>query len=269
MYDEGFPETMLRLKQEGKQFTIATVIRTEGSSVAKPGFKAVVVGDRITHGTLGGSCPESVIIEESEKVLKTGAPKIFRVHMEKTTDSLTALIKNRNDDDIFVETFCGGSIEVYLEPYFPSERLVIIGQGGRDEVENQLVKIGKLAGFKTLVVDPLPNLDENPDESITDLGFNMEKLDLLPTDYVVILTKGETDIAALEAMSKHSPAYTGIMASRKRFRHDVEILKEKGISEDFVKSIHSPIGLDIGAVTPAEIAVSIISEIIKNKRKVS
>ena len=269
MYDEGFPETISRLKQEGKKFTIATVIRTEGSSVAKPGFKALVEGDRIIHGNLGGSCPESVIVEESANVLKAGTPKVFRVHMEKTTDSLTALIKNRKDDDIYVETFCGGSIEVYLEPYFPSERLVIIAQGGRDEVENQLAKIGKLAGFKTLVVDPIPSLDENPDELISDLGFNMNNLELLPTDYVVILTKGETDIAALEATSKHLPAYIGIMASRKRFRHDVEILKERGIKEEFVNSVHSPIGLDIGAVTPSEIAVSIISEIIKNKRKVS
>ena len=267
MYDEGFPEAIMKLKQEGKQFAIATVIKTEGSSVAKPGFKALVHGDRIIHGNLGGSCPESVIIEESEKVLKTGTPKVFKVHMEKTTDSLTALIKNRSDDDIYVETFCGGSIDVYLEPYFPTDRLVIIGQGGRDEVENQLVKFGKLTGFKTLVVDPLPNLDENPDELISDLGFKMDSLEVLPTDFVVILTKGDTDISALEAVSKHVPSYIGIMASRKRFKNDVEILKEKGIPEAFLKSIHSPIGIDIGAVTPSEIALSIISEVIKSKRK--
>ena len=83
MYDEGFPEAITRLKQEGKQFAIATVIKTEGSSVAKPGFKALVQGDHIIHGNMGGSCPESVIIEESEKVIKTGTPKIFTVHMEK------------------------------------------------------------------------------------------------------------------------------------------------------------------------------------------
>ncbi|WP_393970889.1 XdhC family protein [Oxyplasma meridianum] len=267
MYDEGFPETIMKLKEDGKQFTIATVIKTEGSSVAKPGFKALVQGDHIIHGNLGGSCPESVIVEESEKVLKTGKPKIFKVHMEKTTDSLTALIKNRSDDDIYVETFCGGSIEVYLEPYFPTERLVIIGQGGRDEVENQLLKFGKLVGFKTLVVDPLPNLDQDPDELISDLGFKLDNLEILPTDFVVILTKGDTDIPALEAVSKHKPSYVGIMASRKRFKNDVEILKGKGISESFLKSVHSPIGMDIGAVTPSEIALSIISEIIKEKRK--
>jgi xanthine dehydrogenase accessory factor len=267
MYDEGFPEAIMKLKQEGKKFAIATVIRTEGSSVAKPGFKALVQGDRIIHGNLGGSCPESVIIEESQKVLETGKPKIFKVHMEKTTDSLTALIKNRNDDDIYVETFCGGSIEVYLEPYTPTDRLVIIGQGGRDEVENQLLKFGKLAGFRTLVVDPLPNLDEKPDELISDLGFKLDSLDILPTDFVVILTKGDNDIPALETVAKHKPSYTGIMASRKRFKNDVEILKERGISEAFLKSVHSPIGIDIGAVTPSEIALSIISEIIKEKRK--
>ena len=139
--------------------------------------------------------------------------------------------------------------------------------GGRDEVEEYLVLLGKKLDFRVTVIDHAPMLSEKPDELISNLDFDMKSYKFTNDDFVVILTKGERDIEALEAVSKGSPAYVGLMASRKRAAHDFEVLKGKGISQKFLDSVNTPIGVDIGAITPFEIAISIASQITKMRRE--
>jgi xanthine dehydrogenase accessory factor len=255
------------MSSKGESFVVATVVKTEGSSLAKPGFKVVVFNDSIIYGTLGGACPESVILDEARKVLDSGSPKNIRIHLEDAGKGLEMMISKQVENEIFVETFCGGTIDVFLEPFKPFERLVIIGQGGRDEVEEYLVLLGRKLDFKVTVIDHAPMLNEKPDELISELDFDMKSYKFSPDDFVVILTKGERDIEALEAVSRHSPAYVGLMASRKRAAHDFETLKGKGISQKFLDSVSTPIGVDIGAITPFEIAISIASEITRRRRE--
>lgn len=109
------------------------MVATSGSSIAKPGFKEIISesGEIVWGGTLGGACPESVIIDESLSVLrKGGEPKTIRIHLEKTEAAVQALLR-KEENEIYVETFCGGGqIEVFLEPYLPRERMIIVAQGG-------------------------------------------------------------------------------------------------------------------------------------------
>lgn len=267
MENYDFASKIHEMSTKGESFVVATVVKTEGSSLAKPGFKVVVFNDKIIYGTLGGACPESVILDEARKVLDSGTPKNIRIHLEDAGKGIEAMISRQVQDEIFVETFCGGTIDVFLEPFRPFERLVLIGQGGRDEVEEYLVLLGKKLDFRVTVIDHAPMLSEKPDELISNLDFDMKSYKFTNDDFVVILTKGERDIEALEAVSKGSPAYVGLMASRKRAAHDFEVLKGKGISQNFLDSVNTPIGVDIGAITPFEIAISIASQITKMRRE--
>lgn len=267
MENYDFASKIHEMSTSGQSFVVATVVRTEGSSLAKPGFKVVVFDNKVIYGTLGGACPESVIFEEAEKVLKSGLPKTIKIHLEEAGESVTAMISRKTDDEIFVETFCGGTIDVFLEPFKPFERLVIVGQGGKDDVEDHLIELGKKLDFRVVVIDHAPVLEAKPDELISDLTFDISTFDFQDDDFVVVLTKGERDIEVLKALSGHKPAYVGLMASKKRAVHDFSELKGRGVPESFLNSIHTPIGVDISAVTPYEIAISIASEITRTRRE--
>ncbi len=266
MENYDFASKIHEMSTKGESFVVATVVKTEGSSLAKPGFKVVVYNDSVIYGTLGGACPDSVILDEARKVLNSGTPKTVKIHLEEAGKGIEAMISKQVEDEIFVETFCGGTIDVFLEPFKPFERLILVGQGGRDEVEEYLVLLGKKLDFRVTVIDHAPMLNEEPDELISDLAFDMKSFKFTDDDYVVILTKGERDIEALEAVSKYAPAYIGLMASRKRAAHDFSLLREKGLPQEFLDSINTPIGIDIGAIKPFEIAVSIVSEITRKRR---
>lgn len=266
MENYDFAGKIHEMSSKGHSFVVATVVKTEGSSLAKPGFKVVVHDNEVIYGTLGGACPENVILDEARKVLTSGLPKTIKIHLEEAGESITAMISKKTEDEIFVETFCGGTIDVFLEPFKPFERLVIIGQGGKDDVEEHLVHLGKKLDFRVTVINHAPALEEQPDELISDLALDLSKFDFTGDDFVVVLTKGERDIEALTAVAKHKPAYVGLMASKKRVTHDFEELKKKGVSEAFLKTVHTPIGIDISAVSPFEIALSISSEIVKTRR---
>lgn len=259
---------MASLLEKGEPFALATVIRIEGSSLGKPGFKAVLSKEgEIIYGTVGGVCPESAIAEVAKEVLETGNPKVIRVHLESVENAVQAVVTGRKGDEIYVETNCGGVMEIYVEPYLQEHRLVIVGQGGKDDVEDALVKLGKMLGYNVIVIDHSPVLNEKPDTLISSLDFDISKFEFRETDAVVVLTKGGRDVEVLKAISKHRPMYVGLLASRQRVRTDVEQLEKEGVGRDFIERLRAPIGLDIGAVTPEEIAISIMAEITAFRRK--
>lgn len=266
MENIGFAEEIHRLISENRSFVTATVVKTEGSSLAKPGFKVIVLENSIVYGTLGGACPESVIIDAASEVMKGGSPRTIRIHLEESGSGLNAIISRKLPDEVFVETFCGGVIDVFLEPYFPLQRLIIIGQGGKDDVEDALVDLGRKAGFEVIVVDHAPSLSCQPNRIISELDFSLTSLEITSRDFIVVLTKGERDISVLKELSNFMPAYIGLMASRKRISHDFHELKAQGVSDDFLTRVSTPIGIDIGSVSPFEIAISIMAQIIAYRR---
>lgn len=255
------------LAQRREPFAVATVVGIHGSSLGKPGFKAVVSREgRIVFGTIGGVCPESVVASIAMDALKTGKARLVTVHLEDARSALEGTVSTRNPDEVYVETNCGGSMEVYVEPYLPANRLVLIGQGGKDDVEDGLVKMGKELGFEAVVIDHLPVLTEEPDLLITDLDYDLTKFQFKESDSVVVLTKGERDVETLELLSKRKLRFVGLLASLRRVSEDVARLKERGVDPGFLLSLHSPVGVDIGAVTAEEVVVSILADVIATLR---
>jgi xanthine dehydrogenase accessory factor len=115
-----FAKTLDSLMSNGTPFAVATVVKTEGSSLGKAGFKIIISGTgEVLYGTLGGVCPESAIASVAEETLTTGVPKVVKVFLESTEDSVGATLDSRNKDEIHVETNCGGKMEIYVEPYLP------------------------------------------------------------------------------------------------------------------------------------------------------
>ena len=247
-------------------FAVATVTKTDGSTLAKPGFKILITpSGEVAAGTLGGGCPEGPIVEAALEAIRTGDPRVLRIHLVDTESAVGGTVRETNPDEIWVQTNCGGTLEVYVEPMLPTHRLVIVGQGGKDDVEAALVHLAKTLGFDTLVVDPNPSLPDPPHELVTASEVDVHRLGLSRHDYVVVLTKGERDAAVLEALSKAPIRFVGLMASRHRVKQDVDELRRRGVPEEFVTSLHAPIGLDIGAKTPEELAVAILGEVIATK----
>ena len=267
MKQSDFTHFIDQLAERREPFVVATVVRIHGSSLGKPGFKAVISREgRIILGTIGGVCPESAIATMAQEALRTGQAKVVKVHLEDARSALDGTLRNASPDEVYVETNCGGMMEIYVEPYLPPERLVLIGQGGKDDVEDGLVKMGKTLGFETVVIDHLPVLTEDPDLLITDLDYDLSKFVFAETDSVVVLTKGERDVPTLEAISKKKVRFVGMLASMQRVAEDVEQLRARGVDQAFLQSLHSPVGLDIGAVTPEEVVVSVMADIIATRR---
>lgn len=259
----AFVRTISDLAARREPFAVASVVRTEGSTLGKPGFKVVISKDGdIVYGTLGGGCPDGPIVEVGRQTMETGAPRVVRVHLVDVTQAVQGTVASESPDDIFVETNCGGIMEIYVEPYLPPHRLIVIGQGGRDELEDHLVHGGKRLGYEIVVVDHLPGLTEKPDQLITDLDYDLAEFPFGPRDAVVVLTKGERDIPVLKALSKVRASYVGMLSSRTRTEQNFAALRKDGVPESFLASVHTPIGLDLGGRTPAEIALAILAEIV-------
>jgi xanthine dehydrogenase accessory factor len=247
-------------------FAVATVTRSDGSTLAKPGFKILIAPDgTIAAGTFGGGCPEGPVVAAALDAIRVGEPRVLRIHLVDTEQSVAGTVRENDPNEIWVQTNCGGTLEVYVEPMVPGHRLVVVGQGGRDDVERALVHLGNTLGFETVVIDPNPQLSEPPHELITAAEVDPKRLALSGHDYVVVLTKGERDVAVLEALSKASVRFVGLLASRHRVQQDVEQLVARGVSPEFLRALKAPIGLDIGAKTPEELAVAILGEVIATK----
>ncbi|MGP8124948.1 MAG: XdhC family protein [Nitrososphaerales archaeon] len=261
-----FAKVMNSLIERKEPFVLGTVVRIQGSSLGKPGFKVLISkhGDTLC-GSLGGMCPDSVIAGAAQKTLETGNPRIVKVYLESVEKAVAGTILSQTDDEVHVETDCGGMMEVYVEPYLPQQRLFLVAQGGKDDVEDALVRLGKMLDFEVTVIDHSPVLTEEPDELITGTDFDLSGLMLNEADSIVVLTKGARDVGVLEALSKFRPRFVGLLASGRRAKDDIDQLAGRGVDKEFVSRIRAPVGADIGAVTPAEIALSIMSDIVAAK----
>ena len=261
-----YAERLSALAAKREPFAVATVTKTEGSTLAKVGFKIVISKDgEVVGGTLGGGCPEGPIVEVAHRAMLNDIPRLVRVHLVDAAGAIEGMLSGPSEDEIYVETNCGGTLEVFVEPMLPTERLILVGQGGKDDVEEALISFGKALGLELVVVDPLPVLTEKPDVVMQTEVIDPIAMALGSRDSVVVLTKGERDVAVLAALSKAKPRFVGLLASRSRLRKDLAELRERGVSEDFLTALHAPVDLDIGAKTPAELAISILADVVATK----
>jgi xanthine dehydrogenase accessory factor len=248
------------LLDRGRRVTLCTIIEKKGSGPRDIGGKMVVSEDGETIGTIGGGNLERALINESLKALREGKP----------TKAVFSLHKGGGEEAVETGLICGGDLTIFIDVIEPKHRLILIGAG---HVAWPLAKLADIVGFSLVVVDDneeLANRERFPTAEVITGNFNeiLDKLEVGPRDFVVIVHgEPEHDYLALEKIIKKRPAYVGLLGSKAKATTLVKRLKEAGISDEDLKLLHAPVGLDIGAQTPEEIGISILAEVINERRK--
>ncbi|MEM8950891.1 MAG: XdhC family protein [Pseudomonadota bacterium] len=230
------------LRKRGQDFCVCTIVRTANATSAKAGAKAVVTSDGVLHGFVGGGCVQGAVRKAALEVLAAGEPRLMRVKPRDDVDAST------DQDGVELHgSSCpsGGTVEFFLEPTRQRMRLLILGSS---PVAAALSRLGQAVGVETMAEE----------EFAADL-------DLRERDAVVVATQGRGDHQALEAALRSEAGYVGMIGSRKKIATLLERIGA-GVSDERRQALHGPAGLDIGAIEPEEIALSILSEIIRERR---
>jgi len=238
------------LERRGEPFVLATVVRCEAPTSAKPGAKAVVRANGIVEGWVGGACAEPVVVREALNAMRDGRPRLIGLY----GDGARAPRRTEGILDHAMTCHSGGTLEIYVEPYLPTPSLVLVGHG---PVVETLATLGRAAGYAVVTLDDIAPIAF--DERLDELALGRRAS-------VVVATHADADEAALERVLSTDAGYVSLVASRRRAAGIVERLRQRGVSPERLGRLKAPAGLDLGAVTPAEIAVSILAEIVQHHR---
>lgn len=258
---------LLKLEElKDQKLAIATITKTIGSTLGKPGFKMVITsnGD-IVYGTLGGGCPEGPIVRVGLDVIETQKPRVVRVFLEDAKTALGKISITDNGDEVHVETNCGGNMEILIEPYSPRPTLMVFGDTFNSPLERTLINVGRDIGFKTIEHNPLGACGQ-PD--LVNTSLDIESIKIPDGAYVILVTRGVNDSPLLKHLSKFNLNYIGMVASTNRWTATRKDLEALGVSKQFIDRVHAPAGLDIKSILLEEIGVSILAEIIDVRRKI-
>jgi len=250
------------LRRGGQNFCVVTVVRTANATSAKAGAKAVVTDDGTLHGFVGGSCVQGAVKRSALDVLKSGEPRLMRVKPKTEVDASTA---STDQDGIELHgSSCpsGGTVDFFLEPMKQHMRLVICGSS---PVADALARLAHAMGYQTIAAGASNRPEaEPPHQSIQ--GFDLAPLRLDQQDAIVVATQGQQDRPALEAALRSPAHYVGMVGSRRKITALLDQLDDD-IPKARKQDLHGPAGLDLGAIDPEEIALSILGEIIQDKRQ--
>lgn len=242
--------------ENGKTFALVIVIHSRGSVPRHERSKMLVFADRSTEGTIGGGEMESLVIEEALAALGDGRTRLLHY--------------NFNDPGEGDPGVCGGEIDVYVEPIQPKPTLIVYGVG---HVGKTVAYLGNWAGFRVIVADDREEFakKENTQGAAEILHCQMSELaDRVEIDqntYLILTTRDVSlDVEGLPSLLESPAAYIGVIGSRRRWETTATLLGKEGLSKDRIDRVSSPIGLEINAETPEEIAVSILSELIMLRR---
>lgn len=244
-------DAMVALRASRQPFALATVIEIDGSVSAKTGAKAVIGQDgRVIAGWVGGGCAESSVCQTALDCLRIQRGKVIALNM--------------NDEVLGTGMPCGGSMRVYVEPMLPPPTLWILGHG---RVAETVCVLASLMGFDVVVDDALADRARYPDAArllADDLDYSQLTAD--PADYVVVATQHKGDHELMQHVLRAGVHYVALIASRKRSRLVLDFLRHEGFCEDDLARVHAPAGLDLGARSPEEIALSVVSEMVILRR---
>lgn len=251
-------ERVVALRARGRPFVVATVVAYQAPQSAKPGAKAIVHPDGTVDGWVGGGCVRDIVVREARRALEMGQARLIYVSAEDLR------VEGWKDVDVHSMACAGqGGLAISLEPVLPQPVLVVLGQ---TPVARALAALGTLLDFRVTVVGPGASPDAFPEADEVLLGWSALAGYVQADDAVVVATMGDDDEAALEAAVRSPAAYVGFVASRRKALTVFADLARRGVSEADLRRVRSPAGLDIGGVTPAEIALSILAEVVKFRR---
>ncbi len=250
----GIWHELVRLEREGIAAALVTVIRTQGSTPREVGARMIVRHDGSTTGTIGGSAVEALVIKDALTALHEGKARIVTHNLNDAEKADTGMI-------------CGGSMEFFLEPLRRVPRLYIFGGG---HIGWPLTRLAVEMGYPYHILDDRAEYaapERFPQAVQRHVGpFNelAQQVELTEPAFVVIITRcHDTDLEVLRGILGRPYEYLGLICSRRKKTEVFKILMEEGFSTEELDRIHAPVGLEIGSQTPAEIAISIMAEVIK------
>ncbi len=231
------------LTQARKPFVLATVVWCERPTSAKPGAQALIQEDGHITGWIGGSCAQPVVIREAQRVLREGGD----AYLLRLGAQDIGIV--RDDVRVFPMTCTsGGVLDIYMEPHLPLPQLVLVGDSP------VIIALSKLASVLDFAVTQL----NHPDLSQVEINERTS---------ILVATHGQYDEDALEQALRSPAAYVGMVASHRRADDSRDYLRTSGITEQQLARLRAPAGFDIGAVTPEEIASSILAELVQIRRR--
>jgi len=234
------------LRARAVPFALATVVRRERPTSARPGAKAVIRADGSVSGWIGGACAEPMVVKESLASLRDGQPRLLRLSGE----GAVTLGPTEGVVEYPMTCHSGGTLEIYVEPFLPRSSLVLVGHG---PVIDTLAALARAIDFDVVVA--------------SDPGAEaLSQLALTRQTSVVVATHGDFDEDALARALGSDAGYVSLVASRRRASAVLDSLRRRGIAPERLEALRAPAGLDIGALMPEEIAVSILAEIIQTRR---
>jgi xanthine dehydrogenase accessory factor len=247
------------LTAAGRPFAVATVVAVRRPTSARPGARGIVHPDGSIEGWVGGSCAQPLVIREALRALSDGQPRLLRISKELQSDS-------RRGDGIVDEVMTchsGGTLEIYVEPQLPAPVLVV---AGTTPIAGALVALGAAAGFRVTLVDPVAEAEAFPAAETVIAEADFAGLDPAGSPYVVVATQGQWDEEAVVAALARDVAYVGLVASPTRAAAVRAYLHDEGVPDERIAALRAPAGLDLGAETAEEVALSILAELIQVRR---
>jgi xanthine dehydrogenase accessory factor len=253
-------------KAKGEPFALATVVRTVSVTAAKAGAKAVILGDgSISGGWIGGGCARGAVLKAAREALADGQPRLISVQPEDLLQGQQVAAGELRDGVLYAKNSCPsqGTMDIFVEAVLPKPSLIILGSS---PVAVAIADLGQRMGFFTTVCAPAAEhaVFTNADRMVE--GFYIP-MDGTERGFIVIATQGKGDSAALKAVVEMSTPYLAFVGSRKKAAVLKKALADSGVDALHLDRIRAPAGLDIGAITPDEIAFSIIAEIIEFRRR--
>jgi xanthine dehydrogenase accessory factor len=250
-------EELLRLRNLGQKCALATIVDVRGSIPSYESAKLLVCEDGSMIGTVGGGCVEAEVWNAAREVIETERPKHLTFNLGQDAAYDNGLI-------------CGGQLDVFVEPVLPMPRAYIFGAG---HISMSLSKVATLAGFATVVIDnrdTFANRERFP-EAVEVYAEEYEevfpKLAINSNSYLIIVTRGHRDDMRVLKMAVGTNArYIAMIGSKRKVINVIRELEKEGIPRESFELIHAPMGLDIGAISPEEIAISVAAEMIAVRR---
>lgn len=238
---------------EGKKVVVATVIDAEGSAPQGGGAQMAIVEEgEETCGTIGGGCIERYVVKASRRVFEDGKTRIEEFNLGDNSWSGIGMS-------------CGGKMKMMMQLIEPKERLIVFGSGW---VARAVCQIAKMLEYDVIVLDPFADTELFPGCEVYTQGIlhKIKEIPITKFDSILMLTDHRYDYEALSAVYDSDARFIGMIGSRNRVNSTYKLLAEKGAPLEKIFKVYAPIGVDIGAISPAEIAVSIMAEVIQARR---
>jgi xanthine dehydrogenase accessory factor len=250
-------EEIVALRREGRRGAVATIVNVRGSIPSFRTAKMLVRDDGSIAGTIGGGCVEAEVWQAAREVMEQEKPRTLTFNLNQNPKYDTGLV-------------CGGTLDIFVEPILPPALLYIFGAG---HVAYSLYQVAQIAGFETTVIDDrdtYANRERFPEAKeviAEDFEKACERLQIGESAYIVIVTRGHRDDMRVLRWAVSTPArYLGMIGSKRKCITIYKELAKEGVSLEKFQNVHAPVGLEIGAITPEEIAISIVAEMIAVRR---